>query len=52
MCPSNSRLISLYYKQRAMKSARRVFPKVVIRNLREFPYPAGMRGREKASIGR
>lgn len=36
----NSRLISLFYKNRAVKSARKVFPKVVIRNLREFPYPA------------
>jgi methylase of polypeptide subunit release factors len=36
----NSRLMSLFYKQRAVKSARRIFPKVVIRNLREFPYPS------------
>ncbi|MBC8492647.1 MAG: Eco57I restriction-modification methylase domain-containing protein, partial [Chloroflexi bacterium] len=35
----NSRLMSLFYKQRAVKSARRIFPKVVIKNLREFPYP-------------
>jgi predicted type IV restriction endonuclease len=35
----NSQLMSLFYKQRAVKSARRIFPKVVIRNLREFPYP-------------
>jgi predicted type IV restriction endonuclease len=35
----NSRLISLYYKQRAVKSARKIFPKVVIKNLKEFPYP-------------
>lgn len=35
----NSRFISLYYKQRAVKSARKIFPKVVIKNLREFPYP-------------
>jgi hypothetical protein len=34
----NSRLVSLYYKQRAVKSARKLFPKVVIKNLREFPY--------------
>jgi len=34
----NSRLVSLFYKQRAVKSARKIFPKVVIRNLREFPY--------------
>jgi len=35
----NSTLISVYYKQKAVKSARKIFPKVVIRNLREFPYP-------------
>jgi hypothetical protein len=35
----NSRLMSLFYKQRAVKAARRIFPKVVIKNLREFPYP-------------
>jgi hypothetical protein len=35
----NSRLTSLYYKQRAVKSDRKIFPKVVIRNVREFPYP-------------
>jgi type I restriction-modification system DNA methylase subunit len=35
----NSRFISLYYKQKAVKSARKIFPKVVIKNLREFPYP-------------
>lgn len=36
----NSRVTSLFYKARAVKSARKVFPKVVIRNLREFPFPA------------
>lgn len=35
----NSRLVSLFYKQKAVKSVRKVFPKVVIKNLREFPYP-------------
>ncbi len=35
----NSRLMSLFYKHRAVKSARKLFPKVVIKNLREFPYP-------------
>ena len=35
----NSRLMSVFYKQRAVKSERRIFPKVVIKNLREFPYP-------------
>jgi type I restriction-modification system DNA methylase subunit len=35
----NSRLMSVYYKSRAVKSARRIFPKVVIKNVREFPFP-------------
>jgi Eco57I restriction-modification methylase/restriction endonuclease TaqI-like protein len=35
----NSRLITLFYKERAVKSARKFFPKVVIKNLREFPFP-------------
>lgn len=38
----NSRFISLYYKQRAVKGARKIFPKVVIKNLREFPYPKSL----------
>ncbi len=36
----NSRLISAYYAGRAVKAARRIFPKIVIKNLREFPFPA------------
>jgi type I restriction-modification system DNA methylase subunit len=36
----NSRLLSLFYKSRAVKSERKIFPKVVIKNLREFPYPS------------
>jgi len=35
----NSQVISFFYKQRAVKSARKIFPKIVIKNLREFPYP-------------
>ena len=35
----NSRLMSLCYRSRAVKGARKVFPKVVIKNLREFPFP-------------
>ncbi len=35
----NSKLMSLFYRQKAVKSARKIFPKVVIKNLREFPYP-------------
>ena len=39
LCLLNSRLMSIFYKQKAVKSVRKVFPKVVIKNLREFPYP-------------
>lgn len=35
----NSRLMSLCYRARAVKGARRLFPKIVIRNLRELPFP-------------
>ena len=38
----SSRLLSLFYKQRAVKSARLLFPKIVVRKLREFPYPRSM----------
>lgn len=38
-CTLNSRLISAFYKGYAVKSARKIFPKVVIKNLREFPFP-------------
>jgi hypothetical protein len=36
--------MSFFYKQRAVKSARTIFPKVVIKNLREFPYPSSIPG--------
>lgn len=29
----------MFYKNQAVKSARTIFPKVVIKNLREFPFP-------------
>lgn len=35
----NSTFMSAYYKARAVKATRRVFPKIVIRNVREFPFP-------------
>ncbi len=35
----NSRVTSLSYRSRAVKSARKIFPKVVIKSLREFPFP-------------
>lgn len=48
----NSRLISLFYKNRAVKGARKVFPKVVIRNLREFPYPAETKPETERAIAK
>ena len=38
----NSKLISFFYQGRAVKGARRLFPKIVINNLREFPIPKGL----------
>ena len=38
-CVLNSHLISVFYKNEAVKGARTIFPKIVIKNLREFPYP-------------
>ncbi len=43
----NSKLISVYYKERAVKGARKVFPKIVIKNLREFPYPRAVNSANK-----
>ena len=34
----NSKLFSFYYKNRAVKSSRKVFPKIVIKDLRKFPF--------------
>lgn len=39
-CILNSALMSVFYKEYAVKSARRIFPKVLIKNLREYPLPA------------
>ena len=36
----NSRLMSECYRAFAVKAVRKLFPKIVIRNLREFPIPA------------
>ena len=33
----NSKLMSVFYKQRAVKSSRTLFPKIVIKDLRTFP---------------
>jgi hypothetical protein len=38
-CVINSRVLSVFYKNHAVKGARTIFPKVVIKNLREFPFP-------------
>ena len=38
----NSRLVSFYYKQQAVKSGRKIFPKVVIRDLGCFPVPESL----------
>ncbi len=34
--------MSLFYKTKAVKSSRELFPKIVIKNLREFPFPSEM----------
>ncbi|HUX30543.1 MAG TPA: N-6 DNA methylase [Thiobacillus sp.] len=39
----NSRLMSEFYRAFAVKAVRKLFPKIVIRNLREFPIPAMLR---------
>ncbi len=39
----NSKIISFFYKQVAVKSTRNIFPKVVVKNLREFPFPVDFR---------
>lgn len=46
----NSRMISLYYKDRAVKGARKIFPKIVIRNLREFPYPSHVADKNESRL--
>jgi len=35
----NSRLMSFFYKQQAVKSGRKIFPKVVVKDLGQFPIP-------------
>ena len=43
----NSKPFSMFYKARAVKGARTVFPKIVINNLRELPYPKTIRQKDK-----
>lgn len=46
----NSKVTSLFYKNRAVKSARKVFPKIVIKNLREFPIPKDLTNKRTARL--
>ena len=46
----NSRAVSVVYKATAVKGARRIFPKVVARNLAELPYPADIPEDARTSI--
>lgn len=46
----NSRFLSLFYKERAVKSARLLFPKIVVRNLDEFPYPSKIASKAKVEL--
>ncbi|MGI8736001.1 MAG: Eco57I restriction-modification methylase domain-containing protein [Candidatus Eremiobacter antarcticus] len=39
----NSRFTALFYKERAVKSARKLFPKILARNLAEFPFPGSIK---------
>jgi len=42
--------MSIYYKSKAVKSARKIFPKIVIRNLREFPYPKNIATQDRNKL--
>ena len=46
----NSTPFSLYYKARAVKGARTLFPKLVINNLRELPFPAVIASSDRRSL--
>jgi hypothetical protein len=46
----NSMPFSVFYKARAVKGARTVFPKIVINNLRELPFPKTIGQRDKAAL--
>jgi hypothetical protein len=43
----NSTPFSLYYKARAVKGARTLFPKLVINNLRELPFPKLIKAKDQ-----
>lgn len=51
-CVLNSALMSVFYKEYAVKSARRLFPKVLIKNLREYPFPVAMDSHANRKLGR
>jgi hypothetical protein len=40
----------MYYKARAVKGARTLFPKLVINNLRELPFPKLIRPRDRKDL--
>jgi hypothetical protein len=42
--------MSFYYVGRAVKGARKLFPKIVINNLREFPLPHKIETRELVAL--
>jgi hypothetical protein len=46
----NSRFLSLFYKEKAVKSARKLFPKILANNLREFPYPSNLSPKVKGQL--
>ncbi len=48
----NSRLTFLYYKQRAVECVRKIFSKVVVRNLKGFPYPARIEPLKREELAR
>ncbi|MDQ6997876.1 MAG: TaqI-like C-terminal specificity domain-containing protein [Mariprofundus sp.] len=50
VCILNSRLLSVFYKNQAVKGARTIFPKVVIKNLREFPYPQKLNAKQTGKL--
>jgi hypothetical protein len=46
----NSKPFSLFYKARAVKGARTLFPKLVINNLRELPFPKVIGSNDRKSL--
>jgi hypothetical protein len=46
----NSTPFSMYYKARAVKGARTLFPKLVINNLRELPFPKLIGPRDRKDL--